>query len=191
MTLTSGLVRTEIAIGGAVFEVAGSNFLWRSAGDFHTEVARNCGPCPDGTKTTLSGGINVTNGGTLVWNGETYQDVPIYGRGSFTTNEVVVSGSGPFSLSTPFRFQGVFDVFLEGQSVPPTFAMMLTGSGTALAHFRQSPDLPGFHFPEREGLTYTFEAQQQSPVPEPASLVLIGTGLAGLVVRRWRSKPKH
>ena len=51
-------------------------------------------------------------GGSLVWNGVMYDDVSFYGRGTFTTDELVLSGSGSFSLTTPFRFGGVFDVYL-------------------------------------------------------------------------------
>jgi hypothetical protein len=193
VTLTSGLVRTNIRIvgGGAVFEVAGADFFWSSAGDFHSPLAL-CAPCPDGTTSTLGGTMSLSNrGGSLVWNGVTYNDASFYGRGTFTTDEVVMSGSGPFSLATPFRFEGLFDMYLQGAPYIPAFSMSLIGSGTALAQFFQYPDLPGWIMPEGEGLTYTFEAQQQSPVPEPTSLVLIGTGLAGLVVRRWRSRAER
>jgi hypothetical protein len=39
------------------------------------------------------------------------------------------------------------------------------------------------------GFTYTLDTLRSSPVPEPASMLLLGGGLAALVARRYRHRP--
>jgi hypothetical protein len=61
--------------------------------------------------------------------------------------------------------------------VNPLFEAQLLGRGTATALFTEGP--PGLY--DFRSVTYAFE-----PVPEPATLALIGTGIAAMIVRRRR-----
>src|SRR5262245_15379179 len=137
VTVTSGLVRTELLQLGAVFTLQGSTFSWSSVGDFIAPIGTECSFCPSGTTTTLNGRLFVgpSSGHQLVWNGVDYsQMVDVVGNGSFTTGKVVVSGTGEFSLATPFQFRGVFDVFPHLGN-DRLFTMNLMGSGTAVGLF--------------------------------------------------------
>ncbi len=85
-------------------------------------------------------------------------------------------------VTVPFAFNAQVSGFaledIDGLS--PLFQVSLVGQGTAKLEFLERID-GMYHEPY---VTYTFSA----PVPEPASFVLLGTGIAAFVVRHRRRK---
>ena len=86
-------------------------------------------------------------------------------------------------LTAPFTFTGVFSY-----EVDPTAAwrnLTLFGSGTATATFRPYgvPEFAPALF--LESIRYDFEA---AATPEPGSMILVGSALAGLLAARARRK---
>lgn len=124
--------------------------------------------------------------GTLTVNEATLSPVRVRFQGTFLA-EPVVAPLPPeppdfIRLSTPFQFSGSIRALLDGVEV---FQRDLVGSGLATIQLEPaSPEL-GFGGDE-QFITYTFE--DPAAVPEPSTVLLLGSGLATLIARR-RSAP--
>jgi hypothetical protein len=188
IVITSGLVETNVGISAARVTLEGEGFELRTAASFGSPLAPLCSPCAGGTPVTLNGTYTqgLPFGGTLTIDGATYTDLHFLGgSGTFVTPEVALPATG--SLTLPFEFSGLLLAFSNPNDVQPVFSRQLAGSGTATASFvRVSGEDNLFHLPS-EGLQYRFEAAA-APVPEPTSMLLLGTGLAAVAVGRWRRR---
>jgi hypothetical protein len=82
-----------------------------------------------------------------------------------------------FAVRVPFTLRGFLRGFSGGSQI---FAGSLTGSGIASLPYFPSRGL--YEWEERR-LNYVF-GPNAAATPEPATVLLLGTGLAGLVARR-------
>jgi hypothetical protein len=90
-----------------------------------------------------------------------------------------------FSLDRPFSLRP--GVFLAGHldesgETPPVFRFGITGSGIATVTIPFGPSaLPG-----NPTIVYRFRASRPAPIPEPSSVLLLGTAVAWLLTGRRR-----
>ena len=144
---------------------------------------------------TLNPGFH-TPGEVDLWHGSatigatTYSDVAF--RGSFDFQVAPISfptmTDQYYFPQLPFTFTGVLRGFSAGQEV---FAQSLTGSGTTRQTFFRFADTvyEGRYQDEYGNRAFVF-ANDSAPVPEPATMILLGTGLAGVIARTRRSRSK-
>lgn len=117
-----------------------------------------------------------------------FWDVAISGNFHFVTPSVFVSDPMTQSagFSFPFTMTGTISLQDPFSSAPPFFTMSVFGSGTtgvgSLSRVESASGPFYVNQLDLQGFTFT----DSSPVPEPGTLLLCGSGVVALCVRRRR-----
>lgn len=158
--------------------------------------ARTCFQCTSLTPITLTPFASfVGGGGTVVLNGTTYSSIFTPGilRFSGPSFTLPATTSDPIlSITVPFQMTGdlsgdTFNPFI-GTQTNIVFSTTLVGQGLVTFQFGVT-HFNGFTFYSYLNSTYNF---QPAPVPEPVTILLFGTGLAGVAARvRKRRKASN
>ena len=193
--ITAGSLGWVGPVGGVSIGLAGGTFVFIggasiSGGIFTPWILCNGGlACTPGTTVDLrsfwSGGDLP---GTAAYQGVTYPGV----GGPNSPNQLTAEWTGGLDipagftgglLTAPFGFSGQFKYAPNLMQLPQ--ALDLSGSGLASLTFAEYPGDPGSFF--LTSVHYDFaETDSAGAVPEPMSMILVGTGLAGLAALRRR-----
>ncbi|HKG47556.1 MAG TPA: PEP-CTERM sorting domain-containing protein [Pyrinomonadaceae bacterium] len=188
IVVTGGNVMVAGIGGGPTFTLTGNNFSATSlGGDFGNFASQKCSPCLAGTLLGVGGsflGSQVGGGGTANINGTLFTNVGWSGQMSLSGGTIIV----PFALDdVTITVPATFTATLSGCSgsclVNPTiFTVELVGSGTAILELNFS-GLDQFGTPIFVFQKFTLQFEE---VPEPASIMLLGGGLALLTAKLRR-----
>jgi hypothetical protein len=179
--ITSGFLSSQGLSNIGVFQLKGPGLRLGGNTDMGNVSPSSCFPCAAGTAVPL-GALFM---GRLETGGPVLVDSDFFGPFEesvfeFSALDVVMpSTRRDFSVRRPFTFTGSL---IARDSGDISLLFRLIGQGQLTANFAYKPNLDDPAAFEFTSIRYDFS--EAAPVPEPVTMLLVGTGLGSVILRR-------